>query len=219
MTVAIQAPAAPTSVSVAPAQPQSQPVEPKPTPQPVLKSAPEPVSQKPKVALKPVETPAPKPKPVPVNKPVVKEKTPKPTQVAHKSVAQPVPQTSAAKSQVTPAVSKPAQAVPTPAVAAAPVSAPVAVSAPSEPRYQLGEANTPKPEYPGLATRRGWQGTVMVELLVDALGNPVKVSIKRSSGYTVLDKQALKTLSGWRLAAADGLDRETIVVPVVFRLN
>ncbi|WP_431687321.1 energy transducer TonB [Hahella sp. NBU794] len=227
MTVAIQAPASPTPVSAAPAQPQSQPVEPKPTPQPVLKSAPqpqpadmpEPVSQKPKVALKPVETPAPKPKPVPANKPVVKEKTPKPTQAAHKPVAQPVSQTATAKSQVTPAVSKPAQAVPTPAVAAAPVSAPVAVSAPSEPRYQLGEANTPKPEYPGLATRRGWQGTVMVELLVDALGNPVKVSIKRSSGYTVLDNQALKTLSGWRLAAADGLDRETIVVPVVFRLN
>ncbi|AZZ95159.1 TonB family protein [Hahella sp. KA22] len=233
MTVAIQAPAAPTPVSTAPAQ--AQPAVSKPTPQPVLQPAPqpqpvdtpEPVSPQPKMAAKRVETPVPKPKPVPASKPVVQEKTPKPTQAAHKTVPQSIPQTTTAKPQVTPAVNKPAQATPptpaslepAPVLAVAPVSAPVAVSAPSVSRYQLGEANTPKPEYPGLATRRGWQGTVMVELLVDAFGNPVKVSLKRSSGYTVLDKQALKTLSGWRLAAADGVDRETIVVPVVFRLN
>ncbi|WLQ13334.1 TonB family protein [Hahella aquimaris] len=208
MTVAIQAPAAPRAVSTTPAAVHTQ-MQPAPQPQPA--DTPEPVPVKPKVAPRQVATPAPKPKPAPASKPVVKENTPKPAQVAHKPVSQPVPQTTMVKPQVAPAVNKSAQA--------APASAPVAVSAPPEPRYQLGEANTPKPEYPGIATRRGWQGTVMVELLVDALGNPVKVSIKRSSGYTVLDKQALKTLSGWRLAAVDGSGRETIVVPVVFRLN
>ncbi|ABC33450.1 Periplasmic protein TonB, links inner and outer membranes [Hahella chejuensis KCTC 2396] len=219
MTVAIQAPAAPAPVSAAPApaRPAAAPVS-LPTPQPQPVEVPKPVPPKPKAEPRQVATPVARPKPSPVSKPTVREKTVEPEQVAHK----PVPQTPAKKPQDAPRVSESAPSTPTPAppsVEPAPVMAAAPVSAPPEPRYQLGDANTPKPEYPGLATRRGWQGTVLVELLVDALGVPLKVSIKRSSGYSVLDKQALKTLSGWRLAAVSGGGEETIVVPVVFRLN
>lgn len=44
--------------------------------------------------------------------------------------------------------------------------------------------------YPGLARLRGWQGTALVALSVDADGNILDTRISKSSGYDVLDRQA-----------------------------
>lgn len=48
--------------------------------------------------------------------------------------------------------------------------------------------------YPKIAQMRGWQGEVIVELLVDGNGKLKSKKIISSSGYDVLDKQALEMI-------------------------
>ncbi len=55
---------------------------------------------------------------------------------------------------------------------------------------------TPIPEeYPLMARRRGWQGTVMVEVWLDASGEQLKREILQSSGYALLDQAALRSVA------------------------
>lgn len=49
-------------------------------------------------------------------------------------------------------------------------------------------------QYPKIAQLRGWQGEVIVELLLDGNGNLKSKKILTSSGYDVLDKQALEMI-------------------------
>jgi protein TonB len=49
-------------------------------------------------------------------------------------------------------------------------------------------------QYPKIAQMRGWQGEVIVELLVDASGKLKSKKIISGSGYDVLDKQALNMI-------------------------
>jgi len=78
-------------------------------------------------------------------------------------------------------------------------------------------------QYPRLAQMRGWQGTSKVELHIDAKGNITSSAISESSGFEVLDKQALEMV---RKASPLPLPPEvlrgrefTIIVPVAFRLQ
>ena len=49
----------------------------------------------------------------------------------------------------------------------------------------------PAPEYPGQAIRMGYQGTVTLQITVDASGTVSDVLVKKSSGYKILDDSAL----------------------------
>ena len=49
-----------------------------------------------------------------------------------------------------------------------------------------------QPEYPALAQRRVYQGTVTLEIGFDAAGAVVSVGVKKSSGYTLLDDAAVQ---------------------------
>jgi protein TonB len=55
----------------------------------------------------------------------------------------------------------------------------------------------PKPTYPPLARRRGWEGTVILLVTVNVLGESEKVRVLKSSGHKILDKSALKTVKKW----------------------
>jgi protein TonB len=77
--------------------------------------------------------------------------------------------------------------------------------------------------YPRVAQMRGWQGMARVELKIDASGNVTSSSIAESSGFEILDKQALEMV---RKASPLPLPPEalrgrdfTIVVPVAFKLE
>jgi protein TonB len=77
--------------------------------------------------------------------------------------------------------------------------------------------------YPRIAQLRSWQGTAQVQLSVSAAGRMVNVVILRSSGFEVLDDQALEMV---RQATPlppppEALrGREfTVMVPIVFKLN
>jgi len=55
----------------------------------------------------------------------------------------------------------------------------------------------PSPEYPGLARKRGYQGTVFLEALVGADGNVKDLRLLVSSGHPMLDKSALESVKKW----------------------
>lgn len=154
---------------------------------------------------------APEPEPVPAPPPELKKPPPPPPRLVAKPAPKPKAPVSPPPSQVheppapqpqplpvpPPPVAQPAPPPPAPPVALAkPQAAP---SLPAEaPEKQLreqyrlqliGEARRHK-RYPPLARENNWQGNVLVAVRVGADGRP-SVNLKESSGYEVLDRQAL----------------------------
>ncbi len=88
----------------------------------------------------------------------------------------------------------------------------------AEPAYDLN----PAPEYPRLARRRGWQGTVLLAVEVKADGTVGAVSVRTSSTYALLDEAALEAVGQWRFTPGtkDGLPvAMEVLVPVHFVLK
>ncbi len=56
----------------------------------------------------------------------------------------------------------------------------------------LGRAIAKHKSYPKIAQRRGWEGTVLLDLKLDSDGNVLSATVRESSGYDALDNQALK---------------------------
>ena len=83
------------------------------------------------------------------------------------------------------------------------------------PEYLGGE----KPAYPKRAERNGWEGTVLLNLWIDANGEVEKVAIAKTSGYEILDQQARASVVAWRFKPArrNGIAISvTVQQPVIF---
>ncbi len=77
----------------------------------------------------------------------------------------------------------------------------------------------PEPPYPSKSQRRGWQGTVQLELTVDPAGVVREVEVVRSSGHRSLDEAARRTLQTWRfLPGPEGSKTQQVQRRVEFRL-
>jgi periplasmic protein TonB len=88
----------------------------------------------------------------------------------------------------------------------------------ARPLYQ----HNPKPEYPKIARRRGWEGIVMLEVAVNEKGETTSVQLHKSCGHKILDKSALRAVKNWKFLAgtANGKPTLTIVmIPIHFTLN
>ncbi|MFT3898322.1 MAG: TonB family protein [Thermomonas sp.] len=87
----------------------------------------------------------------------------------------------------------------------------------------LEYASAPAPSYPRDALRNGVTGTVLLEVLVDVDGSPLKVTIHRSSGNRELDRAAQQQVQKhWRFrpASRNGAAVQAIgIVPIDFKLN
>ncbi len=80
----------------------------------------------------------------------------------------------------------------------------------------------PSPEYPELAKQMRQEGLVMLAVDVDKQGFPIKVEIKQSSGYRLLDQAALKAVSHWKFQPGRMGDipvESAVTVPIRFRLE
>jgi protein TonB len=175
-----------------PAPPAPPVVEP-PPPAPVVEPPP-PVEDE--LAVKP-----PPPKPVPKPKPVVKQ-APKP---APKAVEQP------------PAPPQPAAPVAASAPPAPPAPAPVTPAS-----ANAAYLKNPAPEYPSLAQRRGWEGTVLLRVHVLASGKPGEIQIAKSSGRQQLDDAALNAVKRWSFVPAkqgDVAQDGWVSVPIDFKIH
>jgi TonB family protein len=78
------------------------------------------------------------------------------------------------------------------------------------------------PEYPALARRRHWQGTVVLAVIVSSQGKVLRSQVSESSGREVLDEAALQAVSAWRFEPGRrGLLKVDmqVLVPVRFSLQ
>ena len=55
----------------------------------------------------------------------------------------------------------------------------------------------PKPRYPMLARRKGYEGTILLRVFVLESGGVGKVELEKSSGYEILDESAFKAVKDW----------------------
>ncbi len=70
------------------------------------------------------------------------------------------------------------------------------------------------PIYPIFARKNGIEGTVILQLIVSLSGDPLNVTIGETSGYPMLDQEALRTVKDWRFHPA-----EINGTPMVSRVN
>jgi len=78
------------------------------------------------------------------------------------------------------------------------------------------------PPYPLLARKRGYQGTVLLEVLVSKDGKAASIQLVSSSGHKILDKAAIKGVRGWLFHPAkrgDELVEMWVKIPIRFTLN
>lgn len=91
------------------------------------------------------------------------------------------------------------------------------------PGVRLEYDQAPPPAYPRDALREGVQGTVLLQVLVDVDGRPLRVDVQRSSGDRRLDLAARRqVLEHWhfRPAMKDGRAVQAIgLVPIAFKLG
>ena len=81
---------------------------------------------------------------------------------------------------------------------------------------------TSPPIYPRLAKKRGFQGVVILEILVNRRGSVEKINISESSGHRLLDDAAVTAAKKWRFTPGfDGTQsiKMWIKAPVHFKLT
>jgi protein TonB len=229
--VALAAPSEPAQPEPAPAPPEGArgpaPAEPVPEaapPEPVLPQQPEPLIE--------VEPPKPKParaekKPKPASKPperVDRAPSPPPEPApAETVVAQREP-----SAEVQPAPS-PQEPAPEPPVQTAPPSEPqqLALAPPSrqaaleEYRRAVSKLVVRDRRYPHIARARGWEGTVNVAVRIGPGQTVHEITIERSSGFKVLDAEALKMVERAQPfpSVPKALGEVVVTVPVSFELR
>ena len=80
----------------------------------------------------------------------------------------------------------------------------------------------PAPPYPYAAIRQQQQGTVLLKATIDKAGRPVTVEVMESSGFSLLDDSALRTVRRWKFDPAHiGFlpVHARIVIPIRFTLD
>jgi len=200
-----------------PATPLPLPPKPEPPPpprppvkKPVVKQKPIPKTPE-KIVPPPKPVPAPVPKavppvPEPLPEPVPEPPIPREEKTAAESDAKPVPATSA----------PPSPARKTPTAPAASDAATTVVLA--KPRYN----QNPPPDYPSIARRRRYQGTVILDVYVLEDGQVGDLRVAESSNYSLLDRAAMKAVRRWRFDPARKGDRQVamwVKVPIRFNLK
>jgi TonB family protein len=86
------------------------------------------------------------------------------------------------------------------------------------PLYQ----SNPPPVYPVLAKKRGYEGVVVLRVLVNSDGTVGDVQVAGSSGYGILDRAAGRSVSGWVFVPALRFGKPAamrVKVPVRFTLH
>ncbi len=91
-----------------------------------------------------------------------------------------------------------------------------------DPVFNASYLHNPVPTYPSYAKAKGFEGRVILEVLVTKNGTAKMVTISKSSGYTTLDNAAKDSVEKWRfIPAQKGLEtvEAKVFVPIEFKLN
>ena len=88
--------------------------------------------------------------------------------------------------------------------------------------YKIGSINNPHPPYPLIARKKGFEGKLILEVLVNEDGSVKSTSIRESSGYEILDNVSKKTVEKWTFIPAKKMGqavKDNIQVPIKFVLT
>jgi protein TonB len=169
-------------------------------------------------AAAPIAQPKPEPKKQPDKKLPKKKK-----QDTRKQMELPKPLSMAEERLPAPSTAESASAPVAPSAATNVSSKVTADTAPfTEANFNANYGSNPKPKYPGIATSRGWEGTVHLLVNVSAAGDSEEVTVQRSSGYDVLDEAAVEAVEKWKFIPAKRGETpvsSSVVVPINFVLN
>ncbi len=102
------------------------------------------------------------------------------------------------------------------------VSPPSPVQLDAEPDYRADYLNNPRPPYPMVARRMGYNGKVVLNVEVLAEGKAGQVLLHQSCGHEILDKAALQTVKTWRFSPAKRFGQpvtQWFLVPIRFSLE
>lgn len=90
----------------------------------------------------------------------------------------------------------------------------------TEPDYHAAYLNNPRPPYPSMAMRMGWQGKLLLDVEVFADGKVGEVKLLKSCNHEILDNAAIQTVKTWHFVPARRLGQAvTQWVQVPFRFN
>ena len=92
----------------------------------------------------------------------------------------------------------------------------------SKANYKIGSINNPHPPYPLIARKKGFQGKLILEVLVNEDGSVKNVRIGKSSGYKILDSVSKQTIEKWIFIPAKKMGRnveDQLQVPIRFVLT
>ena len=81
---------------------------------------------------------------------------------------------------------------------------------------RLAQGRMQKPNYPAQAKRAGQTGTVVIEFTIDAAGRVISAYPKSSSGWPLLDAEAVRTVRRWTFPAGGVMKLQR---PIVFQLR
>ena len=101
-------------------------------------------------------------------------------------------------------------------------SPPSPVQLDAEPDYRADYLNNPRPPYPMVARRMGYNGKVILNVEVLAEGKAGQVLLHQSSGYAILDNAALQTVKTWKFSPAKRFGQpatQWFLVPIRFSLE
>ena len=85
----------------------------------------------------------------------------------------------------------------------------------AKPKYKEGAS----PVYPKVAQRRGYEGRVLLEVELLETGEVEEVKILASSGFRVLDKEAVRWVNTNPFVHGPNREKRTYLVPVVFNFD
>jgi protein TonB len=207
----------PPPLQVSLAQPKSMENKPSPekekSPEPPKPEVKKPEPPKPEVKKEPLPVPEKTPTTVPLSKPPVSVK-PKEEQVTE---ANPKPEANPTR-VITKATDAPQETKTVNAPSPEKVSA-----ATNDYSSLLAAAIAKYKQYPKIAQMRGWQGLIIIELQLNPQGGVIYSQIKKSSGYDVLDQEALEMIKRAspfpQPPEALRSKNFTVLVPISFKLE
>ena len=88
----------------------------------------------------------------------------------------------------------------------------------AHPLYQYN----PPPRYPRRARQRGYQGTVILEVLVTTKGTAGRIKVFQSSGHRLLDEAAILSVKKWRFEPGRKGDTQLdmwVKIPIRYQLR
>jgi len=196
----------------------------KKTPAPPKKRYPKPKPQKKRTASPRVAPMPPRPQKrtsFKVMPPINPVQTTEPPSEPQQAEARTEPETD----HLAPPLETPVHAIPKSAekkdvVAAKPVAtvAPIPIAKAAKPLYR----NNPPPRYPRVAQKKGYQGTVILDVYIDKNGGVGDIKTFKSSGYPILDRAAKRAVKNWLFEpGVKGEDKVAmwVKIPIRFELK